>query len=390
MKSASISLLALAAIALGCAIFAPHAFSGNTSEAKKDPVSIAVEKGAKWLVSTQGKDGGWGQDGGETSYVRQGERLESNGNDVANTAVAATALLRAGSTPTGGEYQASLLRAVNFILRHVDDSSPDGLEVTTLKGTQIQRKLGPYIDTFLTSKLLAELDGTMGDARANAHVRQALQKCVAKIEKNQLKDGSWNIAGGWAPILGTSMASRSLYMAKEKGVAVSPVAMDKVQQYTANSVQVVGPSSVRVSGPVGAGAMGGISGGYAASAGVRLYQDAQALEQMSRTDKDRKQNAAQIKAMTGQLSDNRYVMGFGSFGGEEFFSYLNISDSLRRTGGPAWEKWNSDMKTKLVKLQNEDGTWAGHHCITGRVAVTSAAILTMLVDRESIASVKKN
>jgi len=127
-----------------------------------------------------------------------------------------------------------------------------------------------------------------------------------------------------------------------------------------------------------------------AAAGVPLYQDAQALEQLSRTDKDRKQNAPQIKAMTGQLTDERYVMGFCSFGGEEFFSYLNISDSLRRTGCPAWEKWNGDMKTKLVKLQNEDGSWAGHHCITGRVAVTSAAILTMLVDRESIASVKKN
>jgi len=95
MKSASISFLALGAFALGCAILAPHAFSGNTSQDKNNPVTIAVEKGAKWLVSTQGKDGGWGQDGGETSYVRQGERLESSGNDVANTAVAATALLHA-------------------------------------------------------------------------------------------------------------------------------------------------------------------------------------------------------------------------------------------------------------------------------------------------------
>ena len=33
-------------------------------------------------------------------------------------------------------------------------------------------------------------------------------------------------------------------------------------------------------------------------------------------------------------------------------------------------------------MQNEDGTWAGHHCITGRVAVTSAAILMLAVDRE--------
>lgn len=348
--------------ALATVVLALYAFSGNTTVSKNDPVSIAVEKGAKWLVSTQGKDGGWGQDGGETSYVRQGEHLESSGNDVANTAVAAAALLHSGSTPVTGEYRAALARAVDFILQRVDSSPLDSLEVTTLHGTQIQRKLGPYIDTFLTSKLLAELDGQMGDARANAHVRRALQKCVAKIEKNQLKDGSWNMAGGWAPILGTSMASRSLYMAQKKGVVVSETAMNKVKDYTANGA--ASPAAMP------------------ASAGVRLYQDAQALEQMSRTDNDRRANGAQIKSITKNLSDQRYVMGFGSFGGEEFFSYLNISDSLRRTGGPEWEKWNADIKTKLVKLQNEDGSWAGHHCITGRVAVTSAAILAMLVDRE--------
>jgi len=350
--------------ALATVVLAFYAFSGNTTISKNEPISIAVEKGAKWLASTQGKDGGWGQDGGETSYVRQGEHLESSGNDVANTAVAAAALLHSGSTPTKGEYQAALSRAVDFILQRVDASPLDNLEVTTLHGTQIQRKLGPYIDTFLTSKLLAELDGQMGDARANAHVRKALQKCVAKIEKNQLKDGSWNMAGGWAPILGTSMASRSLYIAQQKGVAVSEVAMNKVKDYTANGAAA--PTAMP------------------ASAGVRLYQDAQALEQMSRTDHDRKENAAQIKSMTKNLADQRYVMGFGSFGGEEFFSYLNISDSLHRTGGPEWDKWNADIKTKLVKLQNEDGSWAGHHCITGRVAVTSAAILVMLVDREPV------
>src|SRR6266576_3722482 len=79
---------------------------------KNDPVKPAMEKGLKWLVSVQGKDGGWGQDGGETSYVRQGERLESNGNDVANTAVAAEALLHADNTFTSGPYHESLQSAV--------------------------------------------------------------------------------------------------------------------------------------------------------------------------------------------------------------------------------------------------------------------------------------
>ena len=131
----------------------------------------------------------------------------------------------------------------------------------------------------------------------------------------------------------------------------------------------------------------------AASAGVPLYKRAQELEQLSRTEKDRKVNAPQINAIKAQLSDSRFVTGFGSIGGEEFFSYLNIGDSLHRTGGPEWEKWNADMRAKILKIQNEDGTWAGHHCITGRVAVTSAAILLLLADREPVVqstSLRKN
>jgi hypothetical protein len=116
---------------------------------------------------------------------------------------------------------------------------------------------------------------------------------------------------------------------------------------------------------------------------VPLYQDAQALEQLSRTAEDRKKNANEIAAINGRLSDVKFVEGYGSIGGEEFFSYLNISDSLKRTGGKEWSAWNSKITQKILKLQNNDGTWAGHHCITGRVAVTSAAILNLTLDREN-------
>lgn len=334
-------------------------------------VQVAVDKGLKWLVSVQGSDGGWGQDGGATSYIRQSERLESNGNDVANTAVAAEALLHAGNTPTSGPYKESLRRAVGFILEHADKSPAEGLSITDLHGTQIQRKLGPYIDTFLTSKLLAEIDGRMGDAKSNARVRASLEKCISKIEKNQMKDGSWNIAGGWAPILGTSMASQSLDLAKRRGVAVDAVVVAKVEKYTQTTA-----SEPAAGGPMGSAEVS------AAAAGVPLYKSAQELEQLTRTPKDRDKNAVRISQINGQLSDDRFQTGFGSIGGEEFFSYLNVAESLRRTGGPAWEKWNAQTTDKILKTQNEDGTWAGHHCITGRVAVTGAAILNLLADRD--------
>jgi hypothetical protein len=194
------------------------------------------------------------------------------------------------------------------------------------------------------------------------------------------------------------MASQSLAIAQSKGAADPQAALDKVEQYTMLAGAQPAKGTAGGTGS-GSGAGGGTMSADSAastvtvaaspSAGIPLYQSAQELEQLSRTEGDRRKNAAKIKEITGQLSDQKFVTGYGSIGGEEFFSWLNISESLRRAGGAEWEKWNGDMNAKLLKLQNEDGTWAGHHCITGRVAVTGAAILTLLSDRDTV-NTKKN
>ena len=326
----------------------------------------------------QGADGGWGQDGGETSSTRPGERLESSGNDVANTAVAALALLQAGR-----QYEPQVERALAFVLQQIEASPADGLAITDRQGTQIQRKLGPCIDTFLSSMLMSQIDGRASTPALNARVRKALQKTVAKIEKHQQSDGSWNLAGGWAPVLGTSMASRSLFEAQNRGVAVDAAVLKRAENYTVSALSAPPPAAARsAAGGVSAGRLAAApSAAPAEAAGVPLYQSAQALEQLSRTAADRVQNAKEITAIQGQLANAAFVGGFGSMGGEEFFSYLNISDSMKRVGGEAWSKWHASITQKILGLQNNDGTWAGHHCITGRVAMTSAAILNLTVDR---------
>lgn len=350
----------------------------QSAERPKKTVSLeeAVEKGLQWLAASQGDDGGWGQDGGAKSSVRSGERLESSANDVANTCLAALAMLRAGNTMSKGPHQESLKKAVAFVLRNVEQSPVDGLQITDQKNTQVQRKLGPYIDTFLASMLLSELDGNMADADGNKKVRQGLDKVVAKIAKNQKEDGSWNYAGGWAPIIGTSIASRSLANAQAKGASVPPATLAKVNDYTKKSID-------EKSGGVLADSAKG------EAAGVDLYGLAQAQEQLSRTKEDRKENDEKLKAIGGKLAEGRTFSGYGSMGGEEFFSYLNVSDSLRRTGGENWEKWNSKIKEHLLQLRNDDGTWSGHHCITGRVACTSAAIMTLLTEKAPV-TIKPN
>src|SRR5688572_9946810 len=75
---------------------APSPAPAPSQPSPPEATTAAVEKGARWLASVQGDDGGWGQDGGSNSFNRASERLESTGNDVANTAVAALALLQAG------------------------------------------------------------------------------------------------------------------------------------------------------------------------------------------------------------------------------------------------------------------------------------------------------
>ena len=99
-------------------------------------------------------------------------------------------------------------------------------------------------------------------------------------------------------------------------------------------------------------------------------------------------NASEVaqKAVAGKLGDTRYVAGFGNNGGEEFLSYLNLGESLRERGGKEWDAWKEKMQTTLCTAQNSDGSWAGNHCITGRTFCTSAALLTLLIERAPAAA----
>ena len=223
---------------------------------------------------------------------------------------------------------------------------------------------------------MSRMDGRASTPALNARVRQALQKTVAKIEKHQQLDGSWNIAGGWAPVLGTSMAARGLFEARNRGVAVDAVVLQRAEDYTVRALSA--PASPRLD----ARATGCPSPEdplpRRGSAGVPLYQGAQALEQLSRTAADRAQNARQIGAIQSQLA-SADCSAAGSMGGEEFFSYLNISDSMKRGGGDAWSKWHADI-AKVLGLQNSDGTWAGLAIWSGWRWRTEA-ILNLTVDR---------
>ena len=98
--------------------------------------------------------------------------------------------------------------------------------------------------------------------------------------------------------------------------------------------------------------------------------------------RDKAEAYQQNDALRKRLDDENYLSGFGNNGGEEFISYMMSSESIVITGGETWDKWNKKMHTMFEKIQNADGSWSGHHCITSPVICTAAALLCLTADRD--------
>src|SRR5439155_11783428 len=129
------------------------------------PLGEHVKKGIDYLVEHQLQSGGWAQ--GEEAAAMRGSGGESaTVANVGDTCIAALALIRAGNTPKEGVYAKNVARAVLFVTEQVEKSAADDLSVTDVKNTRLQSKLGPYVDTFLTSMLLAEVKGKMPSAES--------------------------------------------------------------------------------------------------------------------------------------------------------------------------------------------------------------------------------
>lgn len=381
-----------------------------TTVVEPKALSSQVEKGLEYLANQQQEDGGWGQgggwrlDAGSKGRVQPGAEGYKQSTDVGNTAIAVLAFIRAGNTPTKGTYKDNVRHGVAYLVANIDDSDAESMYVTDVRGTQIQSKIGAYADTFLSLTTLAELKGHMPTDKANKRLVASLDKVINKIESNQKDDGSYEGNQGWASVLSRSFGNKGLNRAKQAGVVVSEKTLSNIQTSSSGSYSVT---------------TGSFGKGSGKAAGVTLYEESAALAGMADSDnsaaqdeaesaeivasprasadqkirarakiksikKRRRVKQAATKTVAGKLSDQRFVAGFGSAGGEEYISYMNISETLAAQGGDDWKKWDKNVTAALEATQNDDGSWVGHHCITGRTFVTSSALLTLMADRAPV------
>jgi hypothetical protein len=389
----------------------------SVDQAKKDSNRSPEESlvaGLKYLLAQQHADGGWGQGGG----WRQSKGEHTNGgrveganvedpSDLGNTCASLVTLLRAGQSPARGEHHEAAAKAFDYLCRQVENADADSLYATDVRDTQLQVKIGTYVDTFLAGWALSELKGQVADEAAEQRRTAALDKVVAKIERNQRDDGSFANNNGWAAVISQGLCSKALNLASRSGAKVKQETLANAQKqnvagldvakgdFAAASSPTAEPSSAGVSLYREASKLNGLmensrSNVARKSAAEKTIADGQAPAQAKeQAEKDLKQIDADDKAtqvanaaVASKLRDTRYVAGFGNNGGEEFLSYMNVTEGVHERGGKEWEDWRAKMTKTVCGAQNEDGSWAGQHCITGRTFCTATALLTLLVEQE--------
>jgi hypothetical protein len=376
----------------------------------------SLAAGLKYLLAQQHADGGWGQGGGWRQNIsgnRNGGRVEGpnveDPSDLGNTSASVVTLLRAGESPTEGPHRDEMKKAFDYICKQVEKADDNSLYVTDVRDTQLQVKIGTYVDTFLAGWALSEIKGRLPDDAAEKRRAAALDKVVGKIAHNQREDGSFANNNGWASVISQGLCNKALNSAARNGAKVTQETLDKAQKQNVAGLDV---SKGSFSAPASTAA-------EPSSAGVSLYREAakwNGLVENSRSNIARKQAAektiadeqapapakAQAKkdldqiasddkatkaandAVASKLSDTRYVAGFGNNGGEEYLSYMNVTEGMHERGGKEWEDWRSKMTKTVCGAQNEDGSWAGQHCITGRTFCTATALLTLLIEKSKV------
>jgi hypothetical protein len=388
----------------------PRAESSAEPKAPARSPDEALAKGLEYLLSQQHADGGWGQGGGWRQSTGQGGgRVEGTNvedpSDLGNTCVGLVALLRAGHTPAQGVHRAAAAKALAFICAHVERADKESLYVTDVRDTQLQVKIGSYVDTFLTGWVLSELKDKVTDEAMEARRAGALEKVVSKIERNQRADGSYADNKGWAAVLSQGLASKALNGASRSGAKVSKQALDKDQVQNKAGLDLAKgdfsaptaaaePSSAGVSLYREAAKLGGLREKSKSNVARKVEAEktiaddkapapakAQAQQELKEIADDEKATQAATAGISGKLRNSSYVAGFGNNGGEEFLSYMNLTESMHEKGGQDWTDWREKMTTTICGAQNADGSWAGQHCITGRTFCTGTALLALLVER---------
>lgn len=362
-------------------------------------IESSVEQGLAWMAAAQLPNGGWGAGSHTSQNILDPHAVNA---DPATTAMVGMAFLRTGNTLQSGVYSQQLTSVLYFLLDAVETTPADRLQITSETNTQIQAKLGSNIDAVLTLQFFSNLAAEVSDSDPlKDRIMKSMNICADKIQQLQDHDGSFK-GSGWAGVLQSSLANNALESAQYQGAEVDETVLDKSRNYQKGNYDV---NSGQVNTDKGAGiVLYAVSSSVRASAKearkVREEVDeavrsgklnknevvtAESLQKIGYSEDEAKKysSAYQVyEAAKGTAQEDDVVQGFGNNGGEEFLSYLQTGESLIINQDEEWKTWYENVSGRLISIQNENGSWNGHHCITSPVFCTATTLLTLSINND--------
>ena len=276
--------------------------------------SQAIDKGLKFILSTQHEDGSWSSDG-------------KGSHAVACTSLALMAFMAKAEFPGFGPHGEQLDRGMKWLLKEAN-KRPSGYIGTVM-----------YEHGFATLAL-SELWGMTRDPDDDDAVQKALEKAVEVILRSQNPGGGWRYqpqADGGEDLSCTMTVFHALASARQAGIAVPNETITKMVEYL---------KSVRDSQ----------SGGFT--------YDGRPLKLSPACTA----GGTYVAQLAGQRDTElvndalRYLKSLspGIFGtGTRYFYYSHYYaiQAMVQAGDEEYAKWYPQIRDALIGMQNTQGAW---------------------------------
>jgi len=327
-----IRLLVFSFLALWCV--------GAHAAEKKDPrVQLCIDRGLKWVASTQSRTGSWSAKDG--MYP------------TAMTALAGIALLQEGSTTTQGAYAPNIRRAVDYLCSR---SRSNGLIGDPTRDDRYTYGHG-YSMLFLSQVLGEEED----ESRRKDLIR-VLTKAVEFCGRAQTDDGGWGYVsakdgGGYDEGSTTITQVQGLRGCRNAGISVPKEIIDKAIKYIHRCTMEDGAVQYSSKG-------GGPRPAITAAAIACLYNAG---------DYDDKFVPLMLQYAKTNLDNlsNQTLQHW-------HYAHYYYAQVMYREGGAAWERYRDQMYARLANEAAEDGSW--NQSVVGPIYTTAVNLTILQMD----------
>jgi len=311
----------------------------------------SAEHGIQWLIKAQNADGSWGMD-------------FKSPPDVAATCIAGLSLLAAGNTNRDGPDPAcvkALDKSVQYVLKRARSAGAHR-DIAEGERSEVQTYVGERVHTFFAVLFLSQVYGSHAidlPAESYNEMKEAITKMTNSIAMSQESDGSWH-KETYSSLQATAYAWMALRSADSAGIPIRHAAVDRTLKFIKSQFN---PSTKL----------------FDSTSNNAIYSTASAMRILHGMGKWKEREDSQA---TGELlrlicKGGTMGQGFLTNTGEDFTASVLITHALVKEGGEHWETWFDFVRTRLMKIQNSDGSWTATSCLRGRTFPTACALLCL-------------